>query len=96
MRAHLSLVLSFFKGALFEPLEEASFENLIQKTMFLIVSASGRPHSKVHSFLGLPAARVFSASFVLMTVVELPAFLARNQAPTGSALFALLGLCISI
>ena len=46
----LPLVLSFLKGAPFEPLEEASLENLTRKTGFLIVLDSGRRSSEVHSF----------------------------------------------
>ena len=56
----LTLVLSFLKSAPFEPLEEGSLENLTRKTVFLIVFASGRCHSEVHSFSGPPSAVTFS------------------------------------
>ncbi len=80
-----NLVLSFLKGALFEALEEASLEDLTRKTVFLIFLASGRHHSKVHSFLGFPFAVSFPDAQDQVTLVELPGFLAKNQAPTGSS-----------
>ncbi len=81
----LSLVLSFLKGAPFEPLEEDSPENLTIKTVFPIVLASGRHCSKVHSFPDLPSAVRFSDAHDQVTLVELPGFLAKNQTPTGSS-----------
>ena len=50
----LPLVLSFLKGAPFEPLEEGTLEDLTRKTIFLVVLASGRHDSEVCSFSGLP------------------------------------------
>ena len=49
----LYLVLSFLKGATFEPLEDISLEDLTRKTVFLTVLASGRHSREVHSVLGL-------------------------------------------
>ena len=70
---------------LFEPLEEAFLENLTRNTVFLIVLASGRRRSKVHSFSGLPSAVSFSNAQDRVTLVELPGFLVKNRAPTGSS-----------
>ena len=81
----LPLVLAFLKGPPFEPLEEASLENLTRKTVFLTVLASGRRRSEVHNFSGLPAAVVFSEAVDRVTLIELPGFLAKNQLPTGSS-----------
>ena len=80
----LPLVSSFLKGAHFEPLEEASLENLTRKTIFLIVLASRKCHSEVHSFSGLPSAGSFSDTQDQRTLIELPGFLAKNQASTES------------
>ncbi len=55
----LPLVLPFLKGVPFEPLEEASLEDLTRKIIVLIVLASGTCHSEVHSFLCLPSAVSF-------------------------------------
>ena len=78
------LVLSFLKGASFESLEGASLESQTRKTVFLIVLASGSRHSEVHSFSGLPSAVSFSDTQVRVTLIDLPGFLAKSQAPTGS------------
>ena len=67
-----ALVLSLLRGAPFEPLEEASLENLTRKTIFLIVLASRRCHSEVHSFSGLPSAVSFSDAQDWVTLVEPP------------------------
>ncbi len=81
----LPLVLSYLEGAPFEPLEEAYLENLTRKTVFLIVLASRRCRSEVHSFLGLPSAVSFSDPQEWVTLIELPGFLAKIQALTGSS-----------
>ena len=49
----LSMVLSFLEGAPFEPLKEASMEDLTRMTILLIVLASGRCFSEVQIVLGL-------------------------------------------
>ncbi len=67
----LPLVLSLLKGAPFEHLEDTSLEYLTQKTVYLMGDSAAMTS-------GLPVA--------VVTVVELPGFLAKNQALTGSPL----------
>ena len=73
---NLPLVLFFFKEAPFEHLKEASLEDF--KTIFLIVWASERCRSEVHSFLGLPSAVVFTATQDWVTFVVLPVFVTKT------------------
>ena len=76
----LRLVLEFLISRSFEPLESCSLRSLTQKTVFLVMLASGRRASEVHGLSGIPAAisRERDRSFRLNF---LPEFLAKNQSP---------------
>ncbi len=66
----LPLVLSFLLVASFEPLKEASLEDLTRKTIFLVVLDSWRCFIEVHNFVGLLSAVTFSDTqdWVTMTI----------------------------
>ena len=73
-------VLEFLRGPPFEPLKEASFENLTKKTLFLVTLALGRRASEVAGLSGLIADVSFEFDGS-MSLQFLPEFLAKNQIP---------------
>ena len=76
----LNLVLTFLKGAQFEPLNSLDLKFLTLKTTFLLALATGRRVSGVNHLSGLfkDVGLNSEGSFVLKF---LPEFLAKNQAP---------------
>ena len=76
----LRLVLEFLTSRSFEPLESCSLRNLTQKTVFLVMLASGRRASEIHALSGIlsDVSRERDRSFRLKF---LPEFLAKNQPP---------------
>ena len=77
--------MPFLKGAPFEPLGEASLDDLTRKAIFITVLASGRCRIEVYSFSGFPSAARYSDAQDWVTLVELTGFLAKNLALTGSS-----------
>ena len=74
---YLLLVLAFLKGAPFELSENASLDDLMPKTVFLMVLREMTQW--IHRFSGLPAVEIFPDPLDWLTVVELPDFWPRSS-----------------
>jgi len=80
----LFLVLEFLRSQDFEPLHLASLSNLTRKTLFLILLATARRGSEIHSLSGLPKDISFESDRCIVLKFR-PAFLAKNQKPDQPA-----------
>lgn len=76
----LFLVLEFLRSSDFEPLHAASLPNLTRKTLMLLLLASARRGSEVHSLSGLQKDISFQADGSVSLNFR-PDFLAKNQRP---------------
>ncbi len=75
----LAVVLEYLKEALFEPLEQATWEKLTLKTVFLLLLATGRRRSQIATLAVDEQHIQFSADFSSARLLSKPGFLAKNQ-----------------
>ena len=78
---HLNTVLSFLVSDKFEPLSQADPEFLTFKALFLILLASGRRVSEVHSLVVDANCLRFNRDFSEAQLLTEPGFRAKNQRP---------------
>jgi hypothetical protein len=80
-RWNLSCVLWSLTKTPYEPLSEASFQDLTLKTVFLLALASARRRSEIHALSVDTGCLRFNGNFESVSLLCQPGFLAKNQLP---------------